>query len=100
LSSIRSGNVKSCGCLLVEHLHTKVHKHGLSRIPGGLYRLLNVMKSRCYRKGTDAYPNYGGKGVIICEEWLNDFMSFYNWAMANGYKKGLQIDKDIKAKEL
>lgn len=100
LHTLKSGNVQSCGCLLIEHLNEKCHKHKLSRIPGGLYRLLRTMKSRCYYVDDDHYPFYGAKGVTICDEWLNDFISFYNWCMENGYKRGLQIDKDIKAKEL
>jgi hypothetical protein len=43
---------------------------------------------------------YGGKGVRMCDEWLNDFLKFQEWAIANGWEKGLQVDKDIKAKAL
>ena len=48
------------------------------------------MKARCYYKKDKAYKNYGGRGIRVCEEWLdkeNGFMNFYTWAMANGYKE-------------
>ena len=38
-------------------------------------------------------PFCGGRGIMICDEWLNDFNNFYNWAMNNGYKEGLSIDR-------
>ncbi len=60
----------------------------------------NNMKYRCYNPKCPDYPRYGGKGVIVCQEWLNDFNAFSIWAMESGWKKGLQLDKDIKAKEL
>ena len=44
------------------------------------------MKSRCYNPKASKYYLYGGKGIEVCEEWKNDFMSFYNWSMNNGYK--------------
>ena len=43
------------------------------------------MKNRCYNKNNKRYDSYGGKGVKICQEWLDDFMNFYNWSMENGY---------------
>jgi hypothetical protein len=51
------------------------------------------MKRRCYDKTFKAYKNYGAKGVLICEEWLKSFESFYKWAMLNGYKDNLTIDR-------
>ena len=51
------------------------------------------MKDRCYNIKKIAYKNYGGRGIKICDEWLQDFMNFYNWAMANGYKDTLTIER-------
>ena len=92
LDSIKSGLTKSCGC--INHQHT-IHK--LSKHP--LYKLYYSIRLRCYSINSKSYKDYGGRGVTVCEEWLNDFVSFYNWAISNGWKKGLQIDKDIKYKE-
>lgn len=60
------------------------------------YRLKGTysnMKSRCYNKENISYKNYGGKGIKVCEEWLQDFENFFEWAMANGYKNDLTIDR-------
>jgi hypothetical protein len=73
-------------------------KHGLSKHP--LHNVWHGIKCRCYGKTSKPYKKYGALGVIMCEEWKNNFKSFYDWAIANGWEKGLQIDKDIKSKEL
>ena len=57
------------------------------------YILLGNMKKRCYSKSNDNYGRYGSIGVTICKEWLNDTQLFIDWCRANGYKKGLQIDR-------
>lgn len=44
------------------------------------------------KKSSD-YHNYGGRGIAICDEWKNDFRSFYDWALANGYSHGLTIER-------
>ena len=53
------------------------------------------MKRRCYSKDEKCYPNYGGRGITICDEWLGEkgFEHFYEWAMANGYRDDLSIDR-------
>jgi hypothetical protein len=97
LSNIKSGKTNSCGCLNAEmasaHCKTLNTDHGLSRHP--LYIVWTAMHNRCYNPNDVSYPNYGAKGVAICEEWYSDFMSFYNWGILNGWKEGLQLDKDI-----
>ena len=51
------------------------------------------MKKRCYNPNCRNYHNYGGRGIIVCEEWKNDFVVFYNWATANGYTDELTIER-------
>ena len=51
------------------------------------------MLSRCYNKNNKAYKNYGGRGITICDEWLDNFDLFYEWALSNGYKDNLTIDR-------
>ena len=51
------------------------------------------MKTRCLNPRAQNYSYYGGKGIAICEEWLHSFEAFYDWAMGNGYKDGLTIDR-------
>lgn len=75
--------IKSCGCKHRElsSENSKTHGHSQDR----LYRVYNSMKQRCYNPNTPNYDNYGGRGITICQEWLEDFMNFYNWAIENGY---------------
>jgi hypothetical protein len=54
------------------------------------------MISRCYNPKNQRYRAYGARGVRVCREWLNSYQSFLDWALANGWQKGLQLDKDIK----
>ena len=58
-----------------------------------LYCRWEIMKSRCYRKSDKDYPNYGGRGITMCDEWRYDFWAFADWAMENGYRDGLTIDR-------
>jgi len=59
-----------------------------------------AMKDRCYNENNDRYYMYGGRGISICPEWLNSSDKFIQWSLSNGYKKGLQLDKDILSKKL
>lgn len=61
-----------------------------------LFNIWQSMKQRCYDVKHDHYKEYGGRGIKVCDEWLSDFMAFYEWAMANGYKERLTIErKDV-----
>lgn len=66
-------------------------KHGLCGTP--LYNVWLTMKQRCYNPKDKHYKWYGAKGVGVCEEWRKDVTAFYNWAISNGYRKGLTIDR-------
>ena len=66
-------------------------KHGLSNTR--LYSIFRDMKRRCYNPNFSEFKAYGGKGIIICDEWLRNFQSFYDWAMTNGYQDDLTIDR-------
>lgn len=92
ISNVNSGTTKSCGCLRAS-INNSV-KHLLCKHP--IYKVWDGMKSRCYNHNHIAYKWYGGKGVKICDDWLFNFKLFYDWCLANGWKKGLKIDKDIK----
>lgn len=66
-------------------------KHGLRDHP--LYKKrLNII-DRCENKKYKGYSRYGGRGITICPEWRNSFLSFYTWAINNGWKNGFQIDR-------
>lgn len=58
-----------------------------------LYRRWIDMKSRCYNKNNCNYKYYGGRGIKVCDEWVHNFKNFEKWALENGYKKELSLDK-------
>lgn len=87
---------KSCGCLLRESSMKQAKKinnktHGLSKTK--LYRCYRSMRDRCYLKTNENYHNYGGRGIIVCNEWLESFENFRDWAFENGYREGLSIER-------
>ena len=91
---IKSGHTKSCGCLgdaNRKNLQENSAKHQKTNTK--LYRVWQNMKRRCYTPSASAYKHYGARGIVVCEEWKNDFISFYNWAIDNGYKENLTIDR-------
>lgn len=85
------GNTKSCGCLQKEVVSKSFSKHNLSKT--SLYKKFLKMIERCENTNSKAYKYYGGRGITICDEWRNDFVEFYNWAYANGYKENLTIER-------
>lgn len=58
-----------------------------------LYTVWRGMKERCSNPGHMNYPRYGGRGISVCEQWLNSFVSFRDWALENGYRDDLTIDR-------
>lgn len=93
-SSLRTGETKSCGCLRKEKVIKRSLKHSMSSTR--IYYIWKAMKQRCYNVKHVEYFNYGGRGIKVCNEWLdkgNGFSNFYNWAIENGYKEDLSIDR-------
>lgn len=66
-------------------------KHGLYN--HRLYRIWMKMRGRCNNPSYHEFSRYGGRGIKVCDEWENDFMSFYNWSLENGYTDKLTIDR-------
>jgi hypothetical protein len=89
--SVKHGDTKSCGCMQYLFIAKARTVHGTPNKK--IHDIWHHMKQRCLEKTNPSYPNYGGRGIFICEEWLRDYMSFYNWACGSGYKDGLQIDR-------
>ena len=88
---VKNNKIKTCGCstfVLVANAH---YTHKMSRTK--LHYVWLGIKARCNNKDNKSYKNYGARGISICNEWGNDFMAFYNWSIANGYKDGLTIDR-------
>lgn len=67
------------------------HNHGYSKTR--LHRIWVAMRKRCRNPNDSSFKHYGGKGIKVCEEWDNDFMTFREWALNNGYTDELSIDR-------
>ena len=93
--SLRSGHTVSCGCyrkaINAEMGKQKLTKHGGARTR--LYRIWKGMKQRCRDENSTRYQSYGGRGISVCEEWIDDFSAFQEWALKNGYQDDLTIDR-------
>lgn len=86
---LRSGNNKSCGCLSKERIYRT--KDGLRWHP--LYQVWYNMVSRCANPEDKDFVRYGQRGISVCDEWKKSLTIFYNWAISNGYEKGLKLDR-------
>lgn len=89
---LRSGHTKSCGCYNRERAIETNITHGMKGTR--IYDIWCDIKKRCYNKNHWAFHRYGGRGIKVCDEWLNDFMNFYTWSMENGYQEHLSIDRE------
>lgn len=90
-TAIRNGKRSSCGCGRSVSLSKRNYKHGGTKTR--LFTTWINMRNRCYNEKNDAYERYGGRGIEVCEEWRNDFLSFREWAEENGYNDTLTIDR-------
>lgn len=72
--NLKTGSIKSCGCLKKELSNKRAYKHGLARTTE--YHIWASMKQRCLNKKTEHYNRYGGRGVKVCKRWLK-FENFH-----------------------
>lgn len=84
--NLKHGRTKSCGCL---YKRPKTHGGTGTR----LYKTWCSMKERCYRENDKSFPRYGGRGIKVCDEWRDDFVTFRKWAEISGYDDTLSIDR-------
>jgi hypothetical protein len=93
---LMNGTTKSCGCIQKE-LSSKRAKTGISKIHGyhgtRVYICYKSMMERCCNPNNRAYKNYGGRGIKICDEWMHNPKAFIDWALNNGYKDNLTIER-------
>ena len=75
------GHTKSCGCL--KKIVKPTLKHGKTETR--LYNVWSNIRERCFCSTNTSYPNYGGRGITLCDEWASDFTNFERWAFENGY---------------
>lgn len=88
---LRRRNTKSCGCIKREQSIQQLTIHGLAHTR--IYKIWSDMKARCSNPKDTHFREYGERGITVCNEWKNDFMSFYNWSMKNGYTDKLTLDR-------
>lgn len=88
---LTSGSIRSCGCIKKEIIRSRESTHLLTNTK--LYRIWAGIKQRCFNSNHKNYDRYKGRGITMCDAWKNDFMAFYNWAINNGYKEGLTIER-------
>lgn len=81
---------KSCGCAKLKFISEANSTHGESKTR--LYRIWSLMKDRCTNPNAEHYDLYGGRGIAVCDEWLQ-YEPFREWALSNGYNKNLSIDR-------
>lgn len=89
--NLKRGKTTSCGC----------YRADMNRERFGTYldtnsKLYNVwcgIKFRCYNPNSAYYGRYGGRGIVMCDEWENSYESFRAWAINSGYRDGVSIDR-------
>lgn len=89
-SNLRTGNTKSCGCYMAINASRQFKTHGMSR--SRIYFIWSSMKARCYNSNCKEYKFYGARGILICDEW-KDSSRFFEWAINNGYRDDLTIER-------
>ena len=87
---LRNGVSNNCGCMTGKKISANDTKHGGCGTK--LYQVWKSMRQRCTNPNNKDYPDYGGKGITVCDEW-QDFGVFRDWALMNGYREGLSIDR-------
>lgn len=95
-SNIKSGAVKSCGCLKAEAQKgnkNSNYKHGLQKTKA--YRAWANMKQRCFNSKHPEYSAYGGRGIMVCKDWINNFQAFYDYVskLPHFGEEGRSIDR-------
>lgn len=91
--NLKSGKTKSCGCIRRENpIRIKIgNLHGTR-----IHKIYHNMKNRCLNQQNPRYKDYGGRGIMICNEWLGKYIgfnNFYEWAKNNGYRDDLTLDR-------
>jgi hypothetical protein len=90
-SSVKSGYPKMCPICSKNNANLKITKHG--KLKHKLYRKWQDMLNRCRNPKVERYKNYGGRGIKVCQEWKNNFESYYEWCINNGWEDSLQVDR-------
>lgn len=98
MCDLAQGKVLSCGCYNRENIIRRSTKHGDACVGSihPLYKRYMDMIKRCYNENCTNYHNYGGRGITICDEWLDrdsGYLTFKEWSLDNGFQENLSIDR-------
>jgi hypothetical protein len=98
-SRLKNGRVSSCKPCGLKRIRV-ANSEGRTGIPvrvssERLHGIWSAMKQRCSNPNNISYPNYGAKGVTVCDDWKNSYKSFRDWALSNGYQEDLTIDRKV-----
>jgi hypothetical protein len=91
-TAVKTGHTKKCRLCGNKNLRDSVKKHNLIKHP--LYKKWADMKKRCFNPKVDRYNSYGALGITVCDDWKNNFKSFYDWSIENGWEEGLTIERN------
>ncbi len=86
--SLKTGRCRSCGCIRTERNNHYIHGDSHKR----LHNIWSLMLQRCENPKATSYERYGGRGISVCDEW-HDYSAFKKWAIVNGYRDNLTIDR-------
>jgi len=89
-SDLRNGKSASCGCVKIEIVGSLNRTHGGSK--SHLHHAWKNMRARCTNPNNHGYKYYGARGILICPEW-SSYESFRDWALNNGYRAGLTLER-------
>ena len=89
-ANLKKGSTTSCGCYS-RSLKRKKGTHGMTNTR--IFHEWESMIQRCKNPNNQRYRDYGGRGIKVCDDWMNDFTSFYEWAVNNGYDDTLTLDR-------
>lgn len=84
-------NTHSCGCFKLARISETNTIHGKCNTK--LYHIWHGIKNRCYNPNHDNYIRYGARSIQMCDEWVNNFQAFYDWAITHGFEENLTIDR-------
>lgn len=90
-NSLKCNNVLSCGCYKRKRTSEVRSKHHLTN--SKLHKIWTGIKQRCFNRNNKSYKFYGERNIKMCKEWNDDFCKFMEWAINNGYKDGLSIER-------
>lgn len=92
INSVKSGNTTSCGCFGYVSRKKRFTKHGMRG--HHVYKTWCGIKTRCYNPNRSDYKYYGGRGIVMSNDFKDNFLSFYN------YVSSLENYQNVKSKKL